>query len=62
MASLKHAIGAVVMPASPSFYSAPEGVEQLLDTVTARVLDQLGIDNDRMRRWTGALVGHGRKS
>ncbi|MCB9689624.1 MAG: UbiX family flavin prenyltransferase [Alphaproteobacteria bacterium] len=54
--------GAVVMPASPSFYSAPEGVEQLLDTVTARVLDQLGIDNDRMRRWTGALVGHGRKS
>ncbi|MEQ1502485.1 MAG: UbiX family flavin prenyltransferase [Myxococcota bacterium] len=50
--------GAVVMPASPSFYAAPTTVDELLDTVTARVLDQLGIPNDRMRRWTGKLVGH----
>lgn len=53
--------GAIIMPASPSFYSAPASVEALLDTVTARILDQLGIENDRMRRWTGALLGHGRK-
>jgi 4-hydroxy-3-polyprenylbenzoate decarboxylase len=50
--------GATVMPASPSFYSAPATLEAVLDTVTARVLDQLGIDNDRMRRWTGTFVGH----
>lgn len=50
--------GAVVMPASPSFYSAPRGVDELLDTVTARVLDQLGVPNDRMRRWTGTMNGH----
>ncbi|MEZ4235449.1 MAG: UbiX family flavin prenyltransferase [Myxococcota bacterium] len=50
--------GATVMPASPSFYSAPSTLEAVLDTVTARVLDQIGIDNDRMRRWTGAFVGH----
>lgn len=49
--------GAVVMPASPSFYSAPATIEELLDTVTARVLDQLGVPNDRMRRWTGKLLG-----
>jgi flavin prenyltransferase len=49
--------GAVVMPASPSFYSAPKTLDELLDTVTARVLDQLGIPNDRMRRWTGELQG-----
>lgn len=49
--------GAVVMPASPSFYSAPKTVDQLLDTVTARILDQLGVPNDRMRRWTGQLLG-----
>jgi 4-hydroxy-3-polyprenylbenzoate decarboxylase len=53
--------GAVVMPASPSFYSAPATMEALLDTVVARILDQLGVPNDRMRRWTGELVGHGRK-
>ena len=49
--------GAMVMPASPSFYSAPQGVGELLDTVTARVLDHLGIDNQLMRRWTGQLLG-----
>ena len=49
--------GAVVMPASPSFYSAPKTLEELLDTVTSRVLDQLGVDNDCMRRWTGELQG-----
>ena len=49
--------GAVVMPASPSFYSAPKSLDELLDTVTARILDQLGVPNDRMRRWTGELLG-----
>ncbi len=53
--------GALVMPASPSFYSAPKTVEELLDTVTARALDQVGIPNDRMRRWAGKLVGHAAK-
>jgi 4-hydroxy-3-polyprenylbenzoate decarboxylase len=49
--------GAMVMPASPSFYSGPQTFEQLLDTVTARILDQLGIDNALMRRWNGRLKG-----
>jgi 4-hydroxy-3-polyprenylbenzoate decarboxylase len=43
--------GAVVMPATPSFYSRPASVEALLDTVVARVLDQLGIPNQLMPRW-----------
>ena len=45
--------GAVVMPASPSFYSAPKTIEALVDTVVARVLDRLGLPNDLMTRWTG---------
>ncbi|MCB9669762.1 MAG: UbiX family flavin prenyltransferase [Alphaproteobacteria bacterium] len=45
--------GALVMPASPSFYSNPTTRTALLDTVTARILDQLGIDNALMRRWSG---------
>jgi 4-hydroxy-3-polyprenylbenzoate decarboxylase len=49
--------GAMVMPASPSFYSHPKSMLELVDTVTARVLDQLEIPNDRMRRWTGVLLG-----
>ncbi len=45
--------GALVMPASPSFYSKPDGMTAFLDTVTARILDQLGIDNTLMTRWAG---------
>jgi 4-hydroxy-3-polyprenylbenzoate decarboxylase len=41
------------MPAAPSFYSHPATVEQLVDTVVARVLDRLGIPNELMRRWNG---------
>jgi flavin prenyltransferase len=43
--------GAVVLPASPSFYSKPETLEALLDTVVARALDQVGIPNALMPRW-----------
>lgn len=43
--------GAVVMPASPSFYSKPESHEAFLDTVVARVFDALDLDNDLMTRW-----------
>jgi 4-hydroxy-3-polyprenylbenzoate decarboxylase len=43
--------GAVVLPASPSFYSQPATIEALLDTVVGRVLDQVGIANALMPRW-----------
>jgi flavin prenyltransferase len=45
--------GAVVLPASPSFYSKPATVDALLDTVIGRVLDQLGLPNTLMPRWGG---------
>lgn len=43
--------GAVVLPASPSFYSRPDNTQALLDTVVSRVLDQLGVGNDLQPRW-----------
>jgi len=46
--------GAVVMPACPGFYSAPETVNDLVDTVVARVLDQLGLPAPGAFRWTEA--------
>jgi 4-hydroxy-3-polyprenylbenzoate decarboxylase len=45
--------GAVVMPASPSFYSGARTVDDLVGTVVARVLDRIGLPNDLMKRWTG---------
>jgi len=43
--------GAIVMPASPSFYSHPKNFEELADTVVWRVLDQLGIEAPNACRW-----------
>jgi 4-hydroxy-3-polyprenylbenzoate decarboxylase len=45
--------GAVVMPASPSFYSRPKDIGALVDTVVSRLLDRLGIPNALMERWEG---------
>lgn len=43
--------GAVVLPASPSFYSHPQDFDELADTVVWRVLDQLGIPAPDACRW-----------
>jgi 4-hydroxy-3-polyprenylbenzoate decarboxylase len=43
--------GATIMPANPSFYTHPESVEQVVDTVVARVLDHLGVPHSLVARW-----------
>jgi 4-hydroxy-3-polyprenylbenzoate decarboxylase len=43
--------GAVIMPASPGFYTRPATIEELIDTLVARVLDLLQIDHSLSRRW-----------
>lgn len=43
--------GAVIMPPNPAFYNLPETIDDLIDFVIARVLDQLGIEQKLMPRW-----------
>lgn len=43
--------GGVILPPSPSFYSFPETIEALVDTVVARILDHLEIQHQLMPRW-----------
>jgi flavin prenyltransferase len=43
--------GAVILPANPGFYHGPKRVEDLVDFIVARVLDQLGVEHELMRRW-----------
>ncbi|MEM0344121.1 MAG: UbiX family flavin prenyltransferase [Thermoplasmata archaeon] len=47
------AAGAVVMPASPAFYPMPRTVDEIVDFIVGRVMDELGIENDLYRRWAG---------
>ena len=44
-------LGAVILPANPSFYHHPETIEDLIDTVLSRVLDHLGLDHEVGKRW-----------
>lgn len=46
--------GADLIPATPSFYSRPQTVAQVADTVVARVLDHLGIAHNLAKRWMQA--------
>jgi 4-hydroxy-3-polyprenylbenzoate decarboxylase len=43
--------GAIVLPAIPSFYSQPQSLVDLVDTVVWRILDQVGLPNPRAYRW-----------
>ncbi|HMI93537.1 MAG TPA: UbiX family flavin prenyltransferase [Polyangiales bacterium] len=43
--------GAVVVPASPSFYGRPQSLQDAIDSVLARVLDHLGLPNTLSKRW-----------
>jgi flavin prenyltransferase len=43
--------GATILPANPSFYTRPQSVEQVVDTVVGRVLDHLGMPNQLAPRW-----------
>ena len=46
--------GATIIPASPSFYSQPQTIAQLVDTIISRVLDHLGIEHQLAKRWQSA--------
>ncbi len=48
--------GAIVIPASPGWYQGVSELSDLVDFMVARILDQLGCDNDLMGRWGDQAV------
>lgn len=46
-----HDAGATIVPASPGFYQRPREMADLIGSVTARVLDHLGVEHRRSPRW-----------
>lgn len=44
-------MGAVILPASPGFYMRPNSIEDIIDFIVARILDQLNIEQDILPRW-----------
>ncbi len=44
-------MGCVVIPASPGFYNRPQTIEDMIDFVVARILNQLDIEQSLLPRW-----------
>ena len=44
---------AVILPPSPGFYHNPKTINDLVDFVVARILDQLGLEHDLLPAWGG---------
>ena len=45
--------GATIMSASPGFYHQPKEMQDLVNHVVGKVLDQFGIENTLFKRWSG---------
>lgn len=43
--------GAQILPAMPGFYHQPQSVEELVDFVVGKLLDQLGVEHQLFQRW-----------
>lgn len=44
-------IGVSIVPAMPGFYHRPETLNDLVDMMVLKILDQMGIQNDLVKRW-----------
>lgn len=56
MLKLAH-LGTTVLPASPSFYHKPQTIDDLVNHLCFRILDQFDISHSRRTQWTGEEVG-----
>ena len=48
-------IGVTILPPMPAFYNKPQTLDDLVDHIVARVLDQFGIPADFAKRWDGRM-------
>lgn len=57
MLKLSHA-GALILPASPGFYHRPKTINELVDHLCFRILDQFDIPHSKRSEWTGEEIAH----
>jgi 4-hydroxy-3-polyprenylbenzoate decarboxylase len=43
--------GAIILPAMPGFYHRPSTIEEIIDHLVGKILDQLNIKHDLFKRW-----------
>jgi flavin prenyltransferase len=55
-------MGVTIMPPMPAFYNHPKSVDDIVDHIVARVLDQFGITAPFAKRWDGHMQILAKKS
>jgi len=48
-------MGVTVLPPMPAFYNQPKTLDDMVDHIVARTLDQFGIEAKFAKRWTGEM-------
>ena len=48
-------MGVIMLPPMPAFYNHPQTVDDVVNHIVARVLDQFGIDSSFAKRWDGHM-------
>lgn len=51
-------MGVTIMPPVPAFYNHPQTLDDMVDHIVARVLDQFGVSARFARRWDGKMHAH----
>ena len=44
-------LGVAVVPPIPGFYSHPKSLDDVVNSVVSRIMDQLGVTNNLSKRW-----------
>lgn len=48
-------MGVTILPPVPAFYNHPQNINDIVDHIVARVLDQFGIEAELAKRWDGRM-------
>ena len=54
-------MGVVILPPVPAFYNNPQNLDDMINHITMRVIDQFAIHLDVMNRWDGVLLDQKRQ-
>jgi 4-hydroxy-3-polyprenylbenzoate decarboxylase len=52
-------LGVAIVPAMPGFYHRPASIDDLVEMMVMRILDQMGLQIDLVKRWSGSSPSHG---
>ena len=48
-------MGVSIVPPMPAFYNHPQTLDDMVDHIVARILDQFGVPSEFAKRWTGEM-------